>query len=1151
MPEQLFANRYRILRTLGAGGMGVVRLVEDARRDNKIIALKAMRADLAEAETDSFKAEFRNIIGVTHPNIPEVYDFGMLPPPESSLFFTTEFVEGKPLDQLAEKWTAGQIHEVLVGLCRALAFLHSRGLLHRDLKPQNVLGRLDPEGRLETLKLVDFGLAARTNEVSVTAGTVDYMAPELIEGRGASVASDLYAAGMMLYRLAAGRLPFDGKDPLSVARLRCSEEAPPALRFRPDLPVGLSDVIGALLRIRAKERPPSARHVIALLNEREGTDFPYETRETRSAYIRSAATVTNARQREELHRRKARLLSGSVPAHVLVIGAGGLGRRRLLRDFAHELAMDGVRVRVAESETDFIGGEEQVLVIPDADPLPAAGLCAALAAAHEAHVWCVVGASQPSASLAALLENHDTLALQPLSATGVEQFVSATLPENAFPPAFPRELYSRSMGYAVALHRALNDLQEAGTLFIGLKGWELLPGSWNIPVHAAVTDHIERTLSGLSDHTRRLAYHLACSRAPLPPEALKGVLAAGENDDAVLADALRALDDVGWITRTEEGCTMVFSAVSEHLEELLDEETAREIHRQLAGAWTLPALESHRRRKRERLFHDWHAGSWSTPPDEAAETVHQVLEDDELRWVRRLVESCLKEDTPPAIFEVMLDALVTVEYMEGNLEAAAARLARSLNNGDMPVTAANLERLARFAMIEEKLGRTERAQRILERCRTALPEGPDGRAGIVFGTLAWIAFKHGEAERASKLAEEGLVRVPPQAADAGHALLLHTVATLAFYRGEADAAAMYWKRGLEINEILRDRRGIAHIYNNLGVLAAQSGDRLRARSLWKKCAEIAGEIHDVHRLAGIYNNLGVDALETGAPAEAEEYYLKALGLFRRLKNPREQVEILSNLGELSYYRADFPRAHAYLQEAVTLAGTLEDHECEIEPLIYLGKLLLTLEELEGAGAVLERAYRAASEVGARKGQGQAWEGIALLRARRGCRQSATEALDQARTLLSEDVDPLALQHFHLTECALAAETGDEQDARDALTRARKVAETKWDPFTAARTLVYGLLFAHEELDTRERPRVVRQLSAYPDLLWRFHWASARRMFAQGAVRKALEEFGRGANVLKAISSRLSERGRRLFLESPQVRRFKDEAVMLRNSVKES
>jgi tetratricopeptide (TPR) repeat protein/tRNA A-37 threonylcarbamoyl transferase component Bud32 len=1152
MPEQFLANRYRVLHTLGSGGMGVVYLVEDTRKNNKVIALKTMRSDSADAGADSFRAEFRNIIGVVHPNIPEVYDFGILPPPDSSLYFTTEYVDGQPLDQLPLKWLPAQLHEVLVQVCRALAFLHSRKLLHRDLKPQNVLGRLNTDGQFETLKLVDFGLATQNGAEAAVAGTVDYMAPELIEGRKATVASDIYAAGMMLYRLAAGRLPFAGDDPLAIARQRCMEEAPPPLRFRPDLPVGLSDVISTLIRVKSKERPPTARHVIALLNEREGTDYPYERDDTRSAYIRSATAVTNTHEREELLRRKAQLLTGGSPAHLLVISPRGFGRRRLLHDFAHELAVDGLRVQIAESETDLPSDERvQVFIVPDVERFSASSLSAAVTAACNRHTWCVIGATAANPELAAILGGHDALTLQPLNAEGVEQFVSATFPENTFPAGFSRRLYSGSIGCEVALHRALDYLQEDGILRIGLNGWELLPGSWNIPVHPVLTEFIETTLAELPDQARRLAYHLACSQSPLPGSVLHAALPDDRERDIELADASQALERIGWIEWEDDSCAIVFSAVSEYLESILDDETACEIHHILAAAWTQETLRTHPRQRREYLFHDSHALSWSIAPDEAARTLYQALEDDDLRWVRRLVEFGLHHRPPAAMRDVMLDALTSIEYMEGNLDAAAALLALALQNGEVPVTETNLDRMARYAMIEDKLGRTEHAADLLEKCLVVLPEGHDSRAGIVFGTLAWIAFKHGEAERARKLAEEGLLRVPPHVADTGHATLLNTVASLAFYRGDADAAAMYWKRGLEINEILRDRKGVAHIYNNLGVLAAQSGDRLRARSLWKKCAEIAGEINDVRRLAGIYNNLGVDALETGVLAEAEEYYLKALGLFRRMKSPREQVEILSNLGELCYYRADFPRAHAYLQEAVMQASTLEDYECEIEPLIYLGKLLLTLEELENAAAVLERAYRAASEVGTKKGQAQAWEGIAMLRHRRGRWSGATEALDQARMLLSEDVDPLALLHFHLTECALRAENGDAEKAKEALASARKVADTKWDPFTAARTLVYGLLFAQEELDTRERPRIIRQLSVYPDLLWRYYWGAARLLAAQGAVRKALEEFGRGATVLKSIASRLSERSRDLFLSSPQIKRFKDEAVMLRNSVKES
>ena len=124
--------------------------------------------------------------GVVHPNIPEVYDFGTLPPPGQQLYFTCEFVDGRPLDRLAETWSAPQLHVILVHLCRALAFLHSRGLLHRDIKPQNILGQLDEDGGIALLKLVDFGLAAQRGQGGETVGTIDYMAPEIIAGQPAT-----------------------------------------------------------------------------------------------------------------------------------------------------------------------------------------------------------------------------------------------------------------------------------------------------------------------------------------------------------------------------------------------------------------------------------------------------------------------------------------------------------------------------------------------------------------------------------------------------------------------------------------------------------------------------------------------------------------------------------------------------------------------------------------------------------------------------------------------------------------------------------------------------------------------------------------------------------------------------------------------------
>lgn len=1146
---EFFASRYRILRTIGSGGMGVVYLVEDLRKNNKIMALKTIRGAADTEAQAAFRAEFRNVHGVVHPHIPEVYDFGTLQPPNDGLYFTCEFVDGMPLDKLAETWSPLDLQTVLVKLCRALAFLHSRGLIHRDIKPDNILGQRAPDGQFDPLKLVDFGLASQRGSADPTSGTIDYLAPELIGGQSATNLSDIYALGMVLFRLATGQFPFAGDDPLTVARQRTSAEAPSALRFRNDLPVGLADVIAAMLRVRPDDRPPSARHVIALLNEQAGTDYPYETDTTRSAYIQSSSLAAHREARAVLRDGQRQLIAGQLPPPVVIVAERGLGRRKLIRDFGADLTIDGIMASVVEPPEPLSDVPQRgVVLIPAAENLPPDALTAAIRNAISGSQWCVIGISHVDESLESALHSPRRVLLRPLDESGVRDYLLATFTESSFPDSFVTQVYSKTLGLPGAVRKILDGLLDAERLRIGLSGWELLPGALELPLLPSVSATIEARIAALSAPALDVTAIIGCSATPLPETVLRAVAAPGiENFDAALTE----LTDGGWIRPSEKRFSLVFEGVADYLAETLPADRRTQIHHDLYRAWLAVEHSDSAVQQRELLYHDVYAETWMTPPAEAAAALQALLAVGDVRRVRRLIEFSLDSSAPPAIRDVMQDALISLEYMEGNIEQSARRLDELLQHGTVEVADGNRARVARYAMLEEKLGRTEHAEDLLNRCLAGLPAGHDVTAGSIFGTLAWIAFKHGEAERARALAEEGLVRVPPQAADPGHAMLLNTVATLAFYRGDADAAEIYWKRCLEINELIRDRKGIASVYNNLGVLAAQGGDRLRSSAMWEQSAAIAREINDVHRLAGIYNNLGIDALETGRLPEAEDYYLKALALFRRLKSPREQVEILSNLGELSFYRADYTRAQSYLNEALALAGTLDDRESEIEPLIHLGKVLITLDNMDHAAATLERASAAAENVGSKKGEGQAWEALAMLQTRRGDSGQALAALNRSQELLAEAKDPLALLHLHLTQCYVAAKLDDESTVHSALAEARKVADIKWDPFAAARMSIYGLLFARESLDNRERVRVLRQISVYPDFLWRYHWAAARRHASDGAPRKALEEFARGAAVLKAITARLSDEGRASYLNSEQIRQFRDEAVVLRNRAKEA
>lgn len=1143
--------------------MGVVYLVEDNRQSGKLMALKTLHAVNDLQAVADFRSEFRNLRGVVHPHLPEMYDFGLTMIDNSPVhYFTCEFVEGKPLDQLCKSWRSPEhLRTILVALSRALAFLHSRSLLHCDLKRENVLASVGEDGSLHSLKLVDFGLAARITDINTTAasalitessqavgGTIDYLAPELLEGQKPTVQTDLYALGMMMYRLATGRLPFEHDDPLALIKTRTTNEAPAPFRFRADLPVGLSDVISALIRLRAEDRPQSARHAIALLNERDGTDFAYETAETRTAYLRSATSVTNTTARERLTTLHSKLETAT-PQPLIIMGTPGLGRTRLLRDFASELQLEGYTVRLVESDADLDATDPvRVMILSDAELVTREWLYRVLEVAMSAGVWCIIGLNESDPRLEAELGTYETIYLSPMTREETAEMVQATFPGNDFPAEFANELYDWGMGFPSALQTMFDQMLDNGLLRIGLNGWELMPGSRKYELSESVSSYLDRCLYPVHPFSRCLMNGLACSDIGIPSSGLESLQSmfngVTENITAVFAE----LKHVGWISEQSGWISLSTKAMTNYIRNCLSADDRATWHERLRTMWTSLDLEDHPARTRALLYYDIHAGTWQTSLSSAEQTLSQAINDGEHIWARNLVTYALSKGAPAQARPMLLELKSQIAFMASDMDESARALGELLHDGQVELTLENLDSFARYAMLLERLGNAAHAEEILQRCRTTLPAGTSRWASSVFGTLAWIVFKRGESDTAAALAEEGLVRVPPQTADAGFALLLNTVATQSFYRGEMDAAALAWQRCLEINESIRDRKGIANMYNNLGVLAAQSGERLRARNLWHKCAEIARDINDVHRLAGIYNNLGIDALETGGLADAEDYYLKSLSLFRKMHSPREQVATLSNLGELAYHRADFTRAQAYWQEAVQLADSTGDHESQIEPLIYWGKLLCYLDQSEQAQSTLHRALTIAMDTGAKKGAAQAHEGLAELHIRTGHGNEAQIALREANRLLTEDVDPLALLHLHLTECAIASERNDTDGVKQSLEKARKVGDIKWDPFTSARTLVYGLLFAGETLDTRERSRVIRQLTPYPDFLWKYYWATARQLAQAGTAKKALEEYGRAVSVLKGLTSRMTDEHRDGFLASSMVKQFKEEATALRKLI---
>ena len=265
---QTLAGRYEIKSVLGMGGMGVVYRAMD-RELGEGVAIKTLKGDAMAADPallQRFKDEIRLARKITHRNVVRTHDLGEV---EGMYYITMEFVEGQSLKHLIQSRGQLPVNVTLtVGkqLCRALEVAHEQGVIHRDIKPQNLL--LDEAG---TLKVMDFGVARLaqraqgTTQAGIIVGTPAYMSPEQLTGEDVDARSDLYAVGAVLYEVLTGQLPCDAPTVMALFARVLSEEPPRPATLNPAVPKALDDAIMQLLAKRAADRVPSAAALLERL----------------------------------------------------------------------------------------------------------------------------------------------------------------------------------------------------------------------------------------------------------------------------------------------------------------------------------------------------------------------------------------------------------------------------------------------------------------------------------------------------------------------------------------------------------------------------------------------------------------------------------------------------------------------------------------------------------------------------------------------------------------------------------------------------------------------------------------------------------------------------------------------------------------------
>lgn len=253
---QKINDRYEIIKTIGEGGMANVYLANDTILDRKV-AIKVLRGDLSNDEKfiRRFQREALSVSNLSHPNIVEVYDVGE---EDGQYYIVMEYIEGKTLKQLLKKretLTLTEVIDIMLQLTDGLAHAHESYIIHRDIKPQNIM--ILDNG---LVKITDFGIATALNATQLTQtnsvmGSVHYLPPEQANGKSATVKSDIYSLGILMYELITGSVPFKGDNAVEIALKHMKEKIPSIRKQNPTIPQTVENIV-----IKATAKNPRNRY---------------------------------------------------------------------------------------------------------------------------------------------------------------------------------------------------------------------------------------------------------------------------------------------------------------------------------------------------------------------------------------------------------------------------------------------------------------------------------------------------------------------------------------------------------------------------------------------------------------------------------------------------------------------------------------------------------------------------------------------------------------------------------------------------------------------------------------------------------------------------------------------------------------------------
>ncbi|MGM0574710.1 MAG: sigma 54-interacting transcriptional regulator [Myxococcota bacterium] len=1053
------AGRFEVLRSLGEGGQGRVVAVRDAARGGSVLALK----ETAPGRADDLRREFALLSGLRHPNLAAVHDWLPRSPlaPEWAAY-TQDLVDGvdlwRALRDAPEPDRACVFEQVL----RALAHLHAVGVVHLDLKPDNVIVG---EGGARVL---DFGVAAAVGDAGEgVRGSRSYVAPERLEGRPPEPRADLYALGVMMAEvwLGAPPTPADLASPLADGSARRAW-----LRER-GVPDGWADVIADLTAADPVARPATAHDVAARWARSLGRSTSLVTPGTVAAVLRAGPPA--GREVEVAGLLDA---SGAGQARVLV-GPEGIGRRAVARAVLRRAQLGGREAEwwpgaasdrgaeglsaalrrllgtdgglgtlperpegasVAEAERTLSARVEEVVDAlaaaprPEPRPLLVADLEAEPAAAAQRVVEELVAASEAGRELplglavvAAEHEGPGAVHLGPMRREDVADMVAARLGRGAASARLAAGLAAASGGHPRTLEALLGLMAARGDLTLGPDGWRGPPdgrvGALPEALAAAVRERLDLLPEGPSEALRAVAW----LRFPATAEDV----AAALDRPAVPPGALEELIGAGLVwDEADGGCRVAHEAVAD-----------------TTAGWEPPggASRAHERVLRrgapEGLARAWHLGG-----EGGAAEARRVAEDRWRRW----------------------DAEGAARALDLALELAP----------DDP------EALDRRAAVADRLGPRDVQIRCLERLMD-LAGGERARLDAE-ARLFWALTRTADAARAEDVGREVIRKAEAQGAADVHVAARVDLANVVIQRGDYDEGEDLLRRAEALLDPSEAPGPAARVANNLGNVAAYRGRHEEALRSYTRAWELKRDEGDPVGQRIALGNMGLMCLELGRSGEALSHFARSLEAARRVGHRRGEAWCLLALGVLGLEAGALAWARRRLEAARDVARRLGDRLVACDAETTLAELTLAEGDAEGARALAERGLAAARSVESAFNVA----GARAVLAAASLDRDPEEAVRLARRVVDEPgAGPPARATAWRVLAEAAARGGDLEEAAGAVEQALEDAGERPEPAVleaAERLLRLGGRTARADAVAAEGVRTLSErMAAWPEGPW--------------------------------------------------------------------